>query len=264
MPPLPRLMVAPNGARLTKADHPALPITIEEVVEATLACRDAGADGLHAHIRDEGGAHVLDAGLYRELIAECGRRLPGFQVQITTEAVGRYTPEEQRALVRAVRPASVSVAFREMWPEGAADADARAATDFYRECAEGGIAVQHILYAPEDVHRFARHLVAPGGLEPEFLQTLYVLGRYTPGQRSAPEDLAPFLAAATETGVAATDWAICAFGARETECLAAAVRAGGKVRVGFENNRTMASGKTAASNAERVAEVAAAIAETTV
>lgn len=32
MSPLPRLMVAPNGARLTKADHPQLPITIPEIV----------------------------------------------------------------------------------------------------------------------------------------------------------------------------------------------------------------------------------------
>ena len=49
---LPRIMVAPNGARLTKADHPTLPVTIEETVAAALAARAAGADGLHAHVRD--------------------------------------------------------------------------------------------------------------------------------------------------------------------------------------------------------------------
>ncbi|MEC7495261.1 MAG: 3-keto-5-aminohexanoate cleavage protein, partial [Pseudomonadota bacterium] len=34
---LPRLMVAPNGARRTKADHPAIPVTIQETVETALA-----------------------------------------------------------------------------------------------------------------------------------------------------------------------------------------------------------------------------------
>ena len=33
MIPLPRIMVAPNGARLTKDEHPALPVTIAESVE---------------------------------------------------------------------------------------------------------------------------------------------------------------------------------------------------------------------------------------
>ena len=94
--PLPVLMVAPNGARRTKADHPALPVSVAETVEAALACHEAGAGGLHAHVRDRQGAHVLDAGLYRELIAEMGLRAPAMAVQITTEAVGRYSPAEQR------------------------------------------------------------------------------------------------------------------------------------------------------------------------
>lgn len=120
-PPLSLIMVAPNGARRTKADHSALPMTIAETVVAAKACLEAGAGALHAHVRDLTGAHVLDAGLYRELLSEMRVAVPQMQVQITTEAVGKYTPEEQRELVYKVKPDAVSVAIREMVPEGGED-----------------------------------------------------------------------------------------------------------------------------------------------
>ena len=114
MTSLPKIMVAPNGARLTKADHPALPVTIDETVACAIACRNAGADGLHAHVRDAEQRHVLDAGLYSELLAEMTRQLPGFYAQITTEAVGQYSPAQQRSLVETVRPKAVSIGLREI------------------------------------------------------------------------------------------------------------------------------------------------------
>ena len=35
---LPSLMVAPNGARRSKSDHPALPVTLPEIVATARAC----------------------------------------------------------------------------------------------------------------------------------------------------------------------------------------------------------------------------------
>ena len=107
-------MVAPNGARLKKTDHPAIPVTIPEIVETAQACLAAGADGIHAHIRNERGEHVLDAGIYRELLGELVRTVPAMYHQITTEAVGRYSPGQQIALVRDLKPKAVSIALREM------------------------------------------------------------------------------------------------------------------------------------------------------
>lgn len=248
MRPLPRLMVAPNGARLTKADHPALPVTIDEIVAATLACRDAGADGLHAHVRDAAQQHVLDAGLYGELLAELGQRAPGFYVQITSEAAGRYSPAEQRRLVEDMRPAAVSVALREI----TAGQDAAVTRRFFAVCAEAGIGVQHILYDEDDVAHLAR-LAAGGDVPRDGLMVLLVLGRYTTGQLSAPGDVAR-LAGALRTALPGADWAACAFGPQETACLIEAVRHGGKARIGFENNRLNADGTVAADNAERVSE----------
>ena len=62
---LPRLMVAPNGARRTKADHQAIPVMIPETVETAKSCAAAGAGAMHLHVRDTEQRHVLDAGMYR-------------------------------------------------------------------------------------------------------------------------------------------------------------------------------------------------------
>ena len=242
---LPRIMVAPNGARLQKSDHPALPITIGETVACARACYASGADGIHAHIRDSNGAHVLDAGQYRELMDELASQVPAMAVQITTEAVGIYTPIQQRELVKTLRPPMVSVSVREML----SDDDTAAALDFYSFCCDDNVSVQHILYSTEDLTRLLALGVADRGA-----QLLFVLGSHQ-GKPADPADLDPFLAILKDKSELEFDWATCAFGPRETDCLAYAVRSGGKVRVGFENNRINRDGTTASSNEERVAEI---------
>ena len=49
------------------------------------------------------------------------------------------------------------------------------------------------------------------------------------------------------------DWAVCAFGKHETACLTEALKRGGSVRVGFENNIHMPDGSLAVSNRDQVA-----------
>lgn len=245
---LPRIMVAPTGARRTKADHPALPMTLPEIVDCARACLAAGAGAIHAHIRDDRGGHSLDIERYRELVAVLKAEVPEITVQISTEAVGRYSPAEQMALVKALRPPFVSIALRELVP---GDGDIATGTAFYRWCTAEHISVQHILYDAADVARLGE-LQRQGLLPPGRLSMIYVLGRYSVGQESSPDDLIPFLDAA-DAFTEAPDWMVCAFGRGETTCLAAALERGGKVRVGFENSLWHEDGSVAASNAERVA-----------
>lgn len=247
---LPAIMVAPNGARRGKADHPALPVTISEIVEAAGSCHAAGAGAIHAHVRDADGAHVLDAGLYRELIAEMAQAVPGMAVQITTEAAGRYCPGAQRALLRELTPEGVSISLSEMLSDG----DRAAARRSYHALVEAGVAVQHILYDATQVAALADEMAA-GTLPAAGLQVLYVLGRYTAGQQSEAGMLSPFLETAHSAGLR-PDWAVCAFGQAETMCLQHALSLGGKARVGFENNLHMANGSIAPDNAARVREIA--------
>lgn len=246
---LPRLMVAPNGARRTHVDHPALPVSIEETVATAIACHAAGADGIHAHVRDADAKHTLDAGLYKELIAELARQAPKLLVQITTEAVGMYTAAEQRQLVADVQPQRVSVSLTEMLSDG----NTPASRDFYHSCHQAGTGVQHILYAPEEILKL-QQLVDEQAIPADDLQLLFVLGRYSENQQSRPEDLLPFLEQFKQSTLIA-DWGLCAFGQGETKCLLAANHAGGKMRIGFENSLWHSSGKLAKDNAERVTEL---------
>lgn len=144
------IMVAPNGARRTKADHPALPMTADELAETARQCLAAGAAAIHVHVRDTSGRHTLDAALYRDAIAAIRERTQGVMaIQITTEAVGLYSPREQMDLVRALHPVSVSIGLREIISDGEAE-PAR----FFAWAGREGIAVQHILYDRADLDRF--------------------------------------------------------------------------------------------------------------
>jgi uncharacterized protein (DUF849 family) len=244
------IMVAPNGARRTKTDHPALPMTAEELAIDAEACMAAGAGAVHLHVRADDGTHILDAKRYRAATAAVSARTGGgMAVQITTEAVGLYTVAEQMSVVRDVVPDAVSLAVRELVPDGDGEAEAGA---FFRWLKTAGVSPQFILYDVADVQRFFD--LQERGVIPFSLPFLiFVLGRYIKGQQSEPADLAPFVAALEGREAI---WAMCAFGKRELACAEAAMAAGGHVRVGFENNIHAPDGSLAASNAELVQGVA--------
>src|SRR5271170_4737413 len=79
------LAVAPNGGRKTKADHPALPLSADELARTAAECLERGASMIHLHVRDKDGGHCLDPEAYRSVIAricrEVGDRLV---IQITS------------------------------------------------------------------------------------------------------------------------------------------------------------------------------------
>lgn len=242
------ICVAPNGARRTHADHPALPVTPEEIAREAAACADAGASVIHLHVRDDAGSHSLDAARYRAAISSVrqavGNRL---LVQVTTEAVGMYSPAQQMALLRELRPEAASVALRELVPDDSALPEA---SRFFAWARSAGICLQFIVYEPAEARRL-RTLVERGVLAQRTPATLFVLGRYSAGQQSDPLDLPGFL----DGWPAAWPWSVCAFGAREARCMAAAVGLGGHARVGFENNLLRPDGASASGNADLVANV---------
>ena len=241
------LAVAPHGGRRTKADHPAVPVTREEIALTAAACLEAGACMIHAHVRNRAGGHVLDVDAYRTTIAavrtEVGDRMV---VQITSEALGIYRPAEQMAVVREVRPEAVSLALRELVPDSSQES---AFADFLAWLRRESVTPQIILYSPEEAVRLA-DLKTRGVIPFNDVPVLYVLGRYTAGQKSSPADLLPFIAPGTPRFA---HWSVCAFGVREIACVTAAALLGGHARVGFENNLYLPDGAVAPDNASLVA-----------
>lgn len=235
------IAVAPNGARRTKADHPRLPMTAAEIARDAAEALERGAAMIHLHVRDADGGHTLDAGLYREAVAAVRAAVgDDLVVQVTTEAVGRYLPAEQIAVIDALRPESVSIALREILPDGA---DERAAAALFERMEAAGTLHQIIVYDAAELARLDA-LCARGVLPDGPLAVLAVLGRYTE-QGATDGEFDAFIAA----GIGRHQWMLCAFGARETEFMARAATAGGHARVGFENNLWLPQGDLAPSNA---------------
>ncbi|WP_260007217.1 3-keto-5-aminohexanoate cleavage protein [Leisingera sp. M527] len=238
-----RLMVAPNGARRGRGDHPELPVTPQQTAAAAAACYAAGVQALHLHVRDDAGRHSLDAGRYREALDAVRESAPGMAVQITTESAGVYDTSAQFTCLEALRPAAASVSVREM------ARDTSIATRAYALCAEAGTRVQHILYGPDciaQLHVWYQDGTVPGAMR----DAIFVLGKYTPPVLAHPDGLAAFRDAAADLRL---NWTVCAFGRHEHACLLAAIAAGGDARIGFENNIETPEGGLLADNAASVA-----------
>ena len=76
MPATTMITVAPTGAESAKADVPAMPVTLEELVRTARACADIGASVVHVHIRDADTRPTLDLGRLKETVAALRDRAP--------------------------------------------------------------------------------------------------------------------------------------------------------------------------------------------
>ena len=248
------IMAAPNGARKVKTDHPQLPVSIDETIAAAKACHAEGASILHAHVRGDQDEHVLDVARYETLLAGLREQVPDMLVQVTTEAVGIYSPQQQYDVVFGVKPDFVSVGLREMLADDSATAH-HLAKDFYHRAQAEQIYVQHILYDTHDITRMRTAMktgIVPAGAP----HVLLVLGRYAADFQSDPSELAPLLVDGLPD---MASWSICAFGYKEYEVMMAAVAAGGHCRVGFENNMHLKDGQLAADNAALIRQLAVSV-----
>ena len=243
---LPKLMVAPNGARRVKKDHPAVPITIKETVETAKACYSAGAGAIHLHVRGKDDQHILDAGLYKEALNELEHQVPNMHIQVTTEAVGKYSPEDMRKLAYDVVPPGTSIGTAELIPSKKPEQED---IKLYKYLTDAGTKIQHILYKPEDIDLLI-DVLDKANIQINGAWCLFVIGHYT-GRISYPENIPMFLEKMKEKKIN-LDWSICAFAKEEIKCLEKAIKLGGKIRVGLENSLFMPNGEIAPDNQTKV------------
>ena len=237
------IMSAPNGARRDHADHAALPITANESALDAVALLEAGVSILHLHVRDDAGRHSLDAGRYRQAMAAIRESVGDkLVIQVTTEAVGQYTCEQQIALVRELKPEAVSLALREICP---LDTEEQIAAEFFAWMRSENIWPQYILYSVDDVLRFD-DMRQRGVFADDAPFAMFVLGEYANAVPGKVADLTAMLAA---TNADQYPWAVCCFGQNENVVMLAATAQGGHVRLGFENNLHLPEGTLAADNA---------------
>jgi len=235
------LMVAPNGARLTKLDHPKLPISTDEISETALKCAQVGANAIHLHIRDSNNHHSLDTNIYKKTV-EAIRSKTSIHLQISSEAAGIFNVDEQKKCLENSPVNDVSVALREI------ERSPELIKVIYNTAKKDGIDIQHILYDDQDLKRLLKYF-DEGIIPKSSRRVIFVLGKYNLDQVSFPKDINPFL---TMLGAQKLNWSVCAFGLNEHKCLLEALNLGGNVRVGFENNTKSEDGAFFANNESSV------------
>lgn len=228
------LLQATLNGPLTKADHPAVPITAAELRADATACERAGAHAFHVHPRDADGRERLAPAVVDRVVAEIrnGTRWP---VGVTTAAELELETRRRIACVRRWHePDCVAI---DVADEGWCDV-ARAAMG-------AGIGIEAALWSVED----AEALVASG------LATRLERVLLEPAGGNADERLA--VAAAIHELLDRADVAVPRLqhggGSATWPLLEDAVRRRIDTRIGFEDTLLLPDGSTAPDNAALVA-----------
>jgi uncharacterized protein (DUF849 family) len=103
-----------NGSR-RPGDHPALPVTPEDVAADAAEAVTAGAGALHVHPKDPTGADTLDAAAVAAVLTAVRSRVSGIPVGVTTGAWAVPDPAARAAAVESwpVLPDFASVNWHE-------------------------------------------------------------------------------------------------------------------------------------------------------
>ncbi|MQY04414.1 BKACE family enzyme [Actinomadura macrotermitis] len=246
------ITVAPTGAESAKADVPALPVTLDELVQTAKECEAAGAAVVHVHIRDDDARPTLDLGRLRETVAAL-REGTGLIVQLSTG--GAVTdPYEHRLRVLDAAPDGCSLTcgtvnfgddvFMNPWPFMA---------ELYQRTQELEIVPEFELFDLGQIALLHRLLDKYGPPFGGHVHCDLVMG--VPG--GMPGDARTLVAAVQALPEGAT-WSATGVGRTSLPVMFAALSAGGHLRVGLEDTLTLAKGRPVTANAELVARAAQA------
>lgn len=137
------LQAALNGDR-TRADHPAVPLSPQELARDAAACVAAGAAAIHLHPRDAEGRERLDAEVVDAVVATV-RAACGMPVGVSTGAWIEPDLERRLALIRAwEEPDYASVNLSEA-----------GAAEVMGALAGAGVGIEAGVWSVEDAERLA-------------------------------------------------------------------------------------------------------------
>jgi uncharacterized protein (DUF849 family) len=245
------ITVAPTGAETAKADAPALPTTLEELVTTARECARAGAAMIHVHLRDGQDRSCLDVGKLREAVAAIRAETP-LLVQLSTGG-GVHDSFADRIAVLDAAPDSCSLTcgtvnfgddvFANPWG---------LITELYAACQQRGVIPEFELFDLGHVATLHRLLDTYGPPPTGRIHADLVMG--VPG--GVPGTTAALVAMVAALPAGAT-WSATGIGRSSLPVALAALSAGGHLRVGMEDTLTYARGRDVRDNAELVARAAA-------
>ena len=237
------------GAEVTKAQNPAVPYTVEEMVREARSAYDAGASIIHVHVRWDDGTPTQDRERFRVVMDAIRAELPDVIMIPSTGGATGMKPEER------LQPT-------ELFPE--------MATLDCGTCNFGDEIFDNTL---PTMRAFGKRMIE-NGIKPEFecsemgpldtIQNVDRQGEVTGAPMRFKLDLGvPGCASATVNNLvwmsstipAGSTWTATGVGRSAFTLAAPAIVMGGNVRVGFEDNLYLSRGVKARSNGELVEKV---------
>jgi uncharacterized protein (DUF849 family) len=247
------ITVAPTGAESSKADVPALPVTLDELVASAKACEAAGAAMIHIHIRDADAAPTLDLVRLRDTVSAV-REQTSLVVQLSTGgSVHDGYPARLRVLEADPDSCSLTCGtvnfgddvFMNPWPF---------MVELYQETQVREVVPEFELFDLGHVTALNRLLDSYGAPYGGNVHCDLVMG--VPGGMAGTTSA---LVAAVAALPAGATWSATGIGRTTLPVMFAALSAGGHLRVGMEDVVTYSRGVPVRDNAqlvERAAEAA--------
>ena len=237
------------GAEVTKAHNPAVPYTVEEMVNEARAAYNAGAAIIHVHVRHDDGTPTQDRERFREVMDAIRAELPDVIMIPSTGGATGMSPEER------LQPT-------ELFPEMAT-----------LDCGTCNFGDEIFDNTMPNMRVFGRRMIE-NGIKPEYecfemghIDTILDMAR----KGEVPGDPMQFnfvlgVKGCTPATVKNLCWMVDAIPANATWTSTGVGRAaftlaaptivmGGNVRVGFEDNIYLSRGVKAKSNGELVEKV---------
>ncbi|MDG1294799.1 MAG: 3-keto-5-aminohexanoate cleavage protein [Planktomarina sp.] len=245
------LCCAITGSVPTKAANPAVPISISEQVESSLAAVEAGASIIHAHVRNADETSSSDPEKFARLQEELRAHCPEVIIQFSTG--GRSGAGQERGGMLSLRPdmASLSVGsnnFPTRVYENPPDLVAWLASE-----------MQKYNVVPEVEAFDLSHILQAVRLHDEgkLFGKLYV--QFVMGVKNAmPADRAvfDFYVAQMQARAPQAEWCAAGIGPNQLVVNEWAIAAGGHTRAGLEDNVRLDRSTLAPSNAALIARAA--------
>jgi uncharacterized protein (DUF849 family) len=247
------ITVAPTGAESAKADVPALPVTLDELVATAKECGAAGASVIHVHIRDEKAQPTLDQGRLRDTVAAL-RASTSLIVQLSSGG-SVHDPEEARLAVLDAAPDMASCTmgtvnfgddvFMNRW---------EFIVELHARMQDRGIVPEYEIFDLGHLWALQRLLDKYGLPFGGHVHLDLVMG--VPG--GMPGTAAALVACTNAMAdlPEGTTFSATGIGRATLPVLLASLSAGGHLRVGMEDTVTYAKGQPVESNAQLVARAA--------
>jgi 3-keto-5-aminohexanoate cleavage enzyme len=246
------ITVAPTGAETAKADAPALPVTLDELVCAARECAEAGASVVHVHIRDDAAEPTLDLGLLRDTVAAL-RESTDLVVQLSTGgAVSDREADRLRVLDAEPDAASCTMGTVNFGPDVFLNRW-EFVVELHRRMQERQIVPEYEIFDLGHLAALHRLLDKHGPPHGGHVHCDLVMG--VPG--GMPGNVQALTAAVQMLPPGAT-FAATGVGRSTLPVMLAALSAGGHLRVGMEDTLTYAPGEPVRDNAQLVARAAEA------